>query len=107
MTFCVSCSIGQSCPALCDSMDCSPLAFSLCGILQARILECIAISFSILCFLEVSESCSQLFVKFESLDVTDIYIISKLYSMFESDKCYEKKCSGLMDIRYVKTEVGL
>ena len=74
---------------------------------QARILECIAISFSIRCFLEVSESCSQLFVKFESLDVTDIYIISKLYSMFESDKCYEKKCSGLMDIRYVKTEVGL
>ena len=41
------------------------------------------------------------------MSVTDIYIISKLYSMFESDKCYEKKCSGLMDIRYVKTEVGL
>ena len=30
----------------CDSMDCSPLGSSVHGILQARILECIAISFS-------------------------------------------------------------
>ena len=91
MTFCVSCSTGQLCPTVCDSMDCSPLASSVREILQARILECIAISFSILCFLEVLERCSQLFVKFESLDVTDIYIISKLYSMLESDKCYGKE----------------
>ena len=30
----------------CDLMDCSPLASSVHGILQARILECVAISFS-------------------------------------------------------------
>ena len=36
----------QSCPTLCDPMDCSPPGSSLHGILQARILECIAISFS-------------------------------------------------------------
>ena len=31
---------------LCDSMDCSPPGSSVHGILQARILECVAISFS-------------------------------------------------------------
>ena len=34
----------QSCPALCDSMDCSLSGSSVHGILQARILELIAIS---------------------------------------------------------------
>ena len=29
----------QSCPALCDPMDCSPPGSSVHGILQARILE--------------------------------------------------------------------
>ena len=29
----------QSCPALCDAIDCSPPGFSVHGILQARILE--------------------------------------------------------------------
>ena len=36
----------QSCLTLCDPMDCSPPGFSVHGILQARILECVAISFS-------------------------------------------------------------
>ena len=36
----------QSCPTLCDPMDCSPPHSSVHGILQARILECVAISFS-------------------------------------------------------------
>ena len=31
--------IAQLCPTLCDSMDCSPPAFSFHEILQARILE--------------------------------------------------------------------
>ena len=38
--------IAQSCPTLCDPMDCSLPGFSIHGILQARILEWIAISFS-------------------------------------------------------------
>ena len=37
--------MAQSCPALCDSMDCGPPGFSAHGILQARILEWVAISF--------------------------------------------------------------
>ena len=36
----------QSCPTLCDPMDCSPLGSSVHGIFQARILEWVAISFS-------------------------------------------------------------
>ena len=36
----------QSCPTLCDPVDGSPLGSSVPGILQARILEWVAISFS-------------------------------------------------------------
>ena len=36
----------QSCPTLCDSMDCSPPGSPVPGILQARTLEWVAISFS-------------------------------------------------------------
>ena len=38
--------VAQSCPTICDPMDCSPLSSSVHGILQARILEWVAISFS-------------------------------------------------------------
>ena len=34
--------VAQSCPTLCDPMDCSPPGSSLHGILQARILEWVA-----------------------------------------------------------------
>ena len=37
--------VAQSCPTLCNCMDCSPSGSSVHGILQARILEWIAISF--------------------------------------------------------------
>ena len=37
----------QSCPTLCDPMDCSLPGFSVHGILQARTLEWVTISFSI------------------------------------------------------------
>ena len=39
----------QSCPTLCDSTDSSPLGSSVPGILQARTLEWVAISFSNAC----------------------------------------------------------
>ena len=38
--------VAQSCPTLCDPVDCSPPGFSVHGILQARILGQVAISFS-------------------------------------------------------------
>ena len=42
--FCVL--VTQSCPTLCDLTDCTPPGFSVHGILQARVLEWIAIPFS-------------------------------------------------------------
>ena len=39
-------SVAQSCPALCDSINCSPPGFYLHEISQARILEWIAISYT-------------------------------------------------------------
>ena len=38
--------VAQSCPTLCDPMDCSLSGCSVHGILQERILEWVAISFS-------------------------------------------------------------
>ena len=45
---CCKCSVlvTQSCPTLCDSMDCSPPGSSVCEIFQARILDWVALSFS-------------------------------------------------------------
>ena len=45
-TVCVCVLATQSCPTLYDPMDCSLPGSSVHGILQARILECLAISFS-------------------------------------------------------------
>ena len=45
---CMHIQLLQSFPTLCDPMDCSPPGSSVHGILQARILEWVAISFSIL-----------------------------------------------------------
>ena len=42
----VKMSVTQSCPALCDPMDCSLPGFSILGILQVRILGCVTIPFS-------------------------------------------------------------
>ena len=42
----VLCLAAQSCPTLCDPMDYSPPGSSVHGILQARILEWVAISSS-------------------------------------------------------------
>ena len=38
--------VTQLCPTLCDHMDCSPPVSSVHGILQARILQWVAMSFS-------------------------------------------------------------
>ena len=40
------CLVTQSCPTVCDTMDCSPPGSSVHGIFQANLLEWIAISFS-------------------------------------------------------------
>ena len=44
--WCHLCSVAWSCPTLCNPIDCSPPGFSVHGILQARILEWVAILLS-------------------------------------------------------------
>ena len=44
----------QSCPTLCDPMDCTPPGSSVHGILQARIREWVAIFFSVVSVIEVN-----------------------------------------------------
>ena len=41
-----ACSVAKSCPTLCDLMNCSPPGPSVHGILQARTLEWVAITYS-------------------------------------------------------------
>ena len=43
----------QLCPTLCDATDCSPPGSSVNGIIQAGTLEWAAISFSMLCAIEI------------------------------------------------------
>ena len=43
---CICVLVAQSCPTLCEPMDCSLPGSSVHGILQARVLEWVAISFS-------------------------------------------------------------
>ena len=54
----------QSCPTLCDPTDGSPPGSSVRGILQARILERVAISFSSVCMhaksIQSIQSCTEL-----------------------------------------------
>ena len=41
--------VAQPCPSLFDPMDCNPPGSSVHGMLQAKILECVDISFSNMC----------------------------------------------------------
>ena len=47
---CVCAQLLQSCPTLCDPMDCNPSGSSVSGLLQATILERIAMPLSRGCF---------------------------------------------------------
>ena len=46
VSVCVCVLVAQSCPTLCDLMDCNSPGFSRHGIFQAKISEWVAISFS-------------------------------------------------------------
>ena len=47
------CLVAQSCPTLCDPMDCSPPGSSLYGSLQARILEWVALPSSVIIYIHI------------------------------------------------------
>src|SRR5574341_967546 len=50
----------QSCPTLCDPVDGSPPGSLVPGILQARTLEWVAISFSNACFVSLFRFCHKI-----------------------------------------------
>ena len=52
--------VAESCLTLCDSMDCSPPGASIHGLLQARLLEWVAVFFSkFLLHSKVNQLCTQ------------------------------------------------
>jgi len=64
----------QSCPTLCDPRDGSPTGSPVPGILQARILEWVAIEIS-------SHSHSIIFLYFLALISEEVFLISPCYSL--------------------------
>ena len=56
----------QSCLTLCDSVDCSPPGSYVHGILQARILEWVAISFSLSMYVDCN---LQVIMQFSDLNL--------------------------------------
>ena len=64
----------QSCPSLCDPMECSPPGSSVHGILQGRILQWVAISFSRGTFLTLRSKLS-------------------LFCLLQNFPCFKKKMS--------------
>ena len=81
------CSVAQSCTTPCDPMDCSPPGSSIHGILQARILEGVAISFSKIKLLHTSLCifvCTSMFSSFGSIPSStfaELYIKSVFISL--------------------------
>ena len=73
----------QSCLTLCDLMDCSPPSSSVHGILQARILEWVAISFSLL---SGKGSLNNLYItSLKTIDVTSAFSQSSIIYYLEQN----------------------
>ena len=69
--------VAQSCPTLCDPMDCSPPGSSVHGIPQARILERVAISFLRAYF------CLNKFLLFFNLPVSEFFLWREFFFYWE------------------------
>ena len=79
--------VAQSCPTLCDTMDCSPPGSSIHRIFQVRVLEWVAISFSkILEILQVFfkwlRATQSNAIKFKEPQIVPV-VISRCYNMFQ------------------------
>ena len=93
--------VAQSCPTLCDPMDSSPPGSSVHRILQARILEWVAISFSRGSSwpkdqTQVSYSGRQILYRWVTWEV-DFWILWGKFNNFQlsdTDKYYEARDSG-------------
>ena len=79
--------VAQSCPKLCDPVDCSLLGSSVRGVLRARILEWVAISFSRESFWATREA---LIRSKANLFITYILIYNR-----NKNTCIEAACSNI------------
>ena len=75
--------VAQSCPTLCDPMDCSPSGSSVHGIFQARILEWVAISFSNYRTIALISHASKIMLKI--LQASLQQYVTKNFQMFKLD----------------------
>ena len=89
-----ACSVAKSCLILCDFLDCSPPCSSVHGILQARILEWVAISFSRGTFLTQGLNLGLLRLQANSLPLSHLGSPShwqvqwrKMYLFYSSQGC--------------------
>ena len=87
--------VTQSCPTLCDPVDCSLPGSSIHGILQARILDWVAISFSKDKMLSIPNCCrnvNKMTMRYQNPPVTmDI----QLYKQYRWEKAWRKRVPTL------------
>ena len=79
--------VTQSCPTLCDPMDCSPPGSSVHGIFQARVLEWVAIAFSTMIYIR---ECSAYVFLWELKDTCTPMFSATLFTMAKTWK--QPKC---------------
>ena len=81
----------QSCPTLCDLMDCSPPSSSVQGNLQARILEWVAMPF----FRESSQPRDRACVSYASCIAGEFFTAEPLEKPIVTDKAISVKFNFL------------
>ena len=99
--------VTQSCPTLCDPMDCSPPGSSVHGIRQARVLEWVAIAFSYILLLATpnlafSTIIILFFLPFFLSAVFPFYSVFFWMFSFENVNSYNIACSCISWIHSFK-----
>ena len=88
--------VAQSCPTLCDPMDCSPPGSSAHGIFQARVLEWVAIAFSIISYTPIQiKKLKKITIKLkvQKIVISIVYDISKDIAIMYLYKLYVNRAS--------------
>ena len=99
--------VAQSCPTLCNPMDGSPLGSSVPGILQARTLEWVAISFSNAgCFSTSSSNCCFLTCIQVSQEAGQVVWYSHSFRIFQFIVIHPVKGFGIVNKAEIDVFLG-
>ena len=95
----------QSCPTLCDLMDCSPPGSSVHGILQARRLNCVAIPFSRgpsqpKDWTQISCTAGSFITVWATREAQIAEMRVKQPSSMSPDTCHTQKSTKFLNLRY-------